>query len=336
MSLNLLIVGLGSVGCRHAQNFLDLGYSVLGVDPSNDKRSYALKKGWVKDAFPTIEGSLDLVADTLAGAVICSPTYFHPSQIVKCAELGLPVLSEKPIGASLEDVSEISSNGAIDLDRILVGYTWRWWPALIKLKKVIDSGCIGKVHFAQFLISAHLADWHPWEDYREFFMSSKALGGGALLDESHWIDQMIWFFGEPESVFGRSEKVSDLEITSDDAVDALITYAHGPTVSLHLDIYGRPHQKTIQMIGSEGAVYWSEAKNQLCVTRVNQLEEIFDFSEERNHMFIGVARDFDRLIKGESIDSCSWNDGVRVLRVVEAIRESTQMNTPVSLRRIDI
>jgi predicted dehydrogenase len=41
-------------------------------------------------------------------------------------------------------------------------------------------------------MSAHLADWHPWERYQDFFMAQAALGGGALLDESHFLDLMLW------------------------------------------------------------------------------------------------------------------------------------------------
>ena len=73
-------------------------------------------------------------------------------------------------------------------------------------------------------MSAHLADWHPWEQYQDFFMAKKNLGGGALLDESHWIDLMVWFFGLPQSIIGKVEKISDLDIETDDNVDFLSLY----------------------------------------------------------------------------------------------------------------
>ncbi len=65
-------------------------------------------------------------------------------------------------------------------------------------------------------------------------MSSSELGGGALLDESHWLDQMIWLFGMPDRVFGTVAKISDLEITSDDSVDLLCFYRNGMNVSIHM------------------------------------------------------------------------------------------------------
>jgi predicted dehydrogenase len=105
-------------------------------------------------------------------------------------------------------------------------------------------------------MAAHLADWHPWERYQDFFMASKTLGGGAILDESHWLDLMLWFFGMPEKLFAKVEKVSDLEIDSDDNVDMLVFYESGMRVSLHLDLYARPHEKSIQFAGENGTLIW--------------------------------------------------------------------------------
>ena len=63
-------------------------------------------------------------------------------------------------------------------------------------------------------------------------MARREMGGGALLDESHWIDLMLWLFGMPSRVSGRIEKISDLEIDSDDNVDLLFAYDAGPRVSI--------------------------------------------------------------------------------------------------------
>ena len=61
-------------------------------------------------------------------------------------------------------------------------------------------------------------------------MARRELGGGALLDESHWIDLMLWLFGMPASVSGRIDKISELEIDSDDNVDLLFAYNNGPRI----------------------------------------------------------------------------------------------------------
>ncbi len=91
--------------------------------------------------------------------------------------------------ASGERLAQVAARASVP---VLMGYTWRWWPPLIDVRRQLADGAIGTVRHVQFHMSAHLADWHPWERYQDFFMARRELGGGALLDESHWIDLMLW------------------------------------------------------------------------------------------------------------------------------------------------
>ena len=87
-------------------------------------------------------------------------------------------------------------------------------------------------------------------------MASSALGGGALLDESHWIDLMLWFFGRPQKLFSKIDKISSLEIETDDNVDMIAYFKDHLQVNLHLDLYTRPHEKSIQFVGESGTLIW--------------------------------------------------------------------------------
>jgi predicted dehydrogenase len=196
---------------------------------------------------------------------------------------------------------------------------------------MVRENQLGKNYFARFNISAHLADWHPWEDYREFFMSSKELGGGALLDESHWIDQMVWLFGFPKSVSGVVDKLTNLDITSDDFVEFVARYDDNLTVSVHLDIFGRPHEKSMVVIGEKGRISWTEESN--CVSWLDSSGVVQEkkFQEERNAMFVGAAEEFSSLILSKSISTCTLSDGIQVLKIIEAIRQSSELGKIVNI-----
>ena len=45
---------------------------------------------------------------------------------------------------------------------------------------------------------------------------------------------------------------------------------------------------------------------------------------ERNSMFLDEMRHFLRLCKGETLDYCSLNDGIRVQQMVETIKRSNE------------
>ena len=192
---------------------------------------------------------------------------------------------------------------------------------------------VGRVLHVRCVMSAHLADWHPWERYQDFFMSSRDLGGGALLDESHVIDVMLWCFGMPEAVTARVERISALEIDTDDTVDAWLAYASGLRVAIHLDLYGRPHERSITAVGEAGTLQWSYERNALRLGR--GAEPAWDetpYTCERNEMFLGAAREFLELLAGgRRAPSCTAQDGSEVLQVIEAMRESA-----ASGRTIDV
>ena len=68
----------------------------------------------------------------------------------------------------------------------MVGYMLRLHPLLIRAKEIIEKEeILGRVLSVRSECGFYLPFWHPWEDYRDFYMSWKTGGGGALLDISH-------------------------------------------------------------------------------------------------------------------------------------------------------
>src|SRR4029079_15908942 len=223
MSPHILIVGSGSVGRRHARNLSALGCCISCVDPRQDRRDELARETPVIKAHATMDEALN--GARIDGVVVGSPTAFHVEQSTAALRAGLPVLLEKPAASGLSEaealgrtVAEVSGGSA---GHLLMGYTWRWWSPLSRVRELLAQGAIGRLLHVQFQISAHLADWHPWERYQDFFMARRALRGGALLDESHLIDLMLWLVGKPDWVMGGVDHISGLEIETDDNVDVL-------------------------------------------------------------------------------------------------------------------
>ena len=317
---HILIVGAGSVGLRHGRNLTALGCTVSGMDPKPDRRA-AFAGEFGGNTFEDLDSALG--AGGLDGVAVCSPTRFHVEQCLPALENGLPVLLEKPVAKTLDEAEVLAKAMERTGTPLLLGYTWRWWPPLAKVRALLAENAVGAIRYVDFTMSAHLEDWHPGEPLAEFFMSSAELGGGALLDESHWVDLMLWFFGMPETLSARVEKISDLEITSDDNVDMMIGFANGLRANVHLDLYGRPHRKSIRFIGEGGTILWSETPNQIAVCTEageNWREERFDC--ERNDMFLGVAREYLAVLGGAPVRTCSIEDGLSVMTMLEAARQS--------------
>lgn len=328
---SILIVGSGSVGKRHAENFTTLGCSISCCDPREDRRQEltALFEEEVK-TYSDINIALD--TQQFDGVAICSPTSFHIDQALAAINVKTPVLMEKPLAMTLAEGQKLAAEAGKVNVPVLMGYTWRWWEPLREVRKQLNEGVIGSVRHVQFHMSAHLADWHPWEEYQDFFMSKKNFGGGALLDESHWIDLMIWFFGMPESLVGKVEKISDLEIETDDNVDILANYPDNKRVYVHLDLYGRPHERFIRFVGEKGTLFWSSDPNEIKITTgIDNDTFIKSFNYERNDMFLAVAKEFVEILSGKSEMSCCLEDGIKAMKVIEAVRESSKREQSVRI-----
>lgn len=327
---HILIVGSGSVGKRHARNLRTLGCDVSCMDPRADRLDELAAEGPVRGKFTTLEQALS--AGGLQGVVIGSPPSVHVEQTKAALAAGLPVLLEKPVSPRLADALDLRGAAQSAKAPLLLGYTWRWWPPLDRVRTLLSEEVVGPLRHVRFVMSAHLADWHPWERYQDFFMASTAQGGGALLDESHWVDLACWMFGMPRSVLARVDRLSDLEIETDDCVDMMLEYPGRLRISLHLDLFGRPHEKSITFVGEKGSMVWSADPNRITIgSSAAGWERVEDFTCERNDMFVAVARDFLDMLSGAKPQRCTLEDGIRVLTVLEAARQSSSEGRVIRL-----
>jgi predicted dehydrogenase len=330
---HILIVGAGSAGKRHLTNLHDLGVPQFSaVDPRADRREELSAQSTVLGAYESVTAALD--AAHFDAAIIASPPRFHVEQAQQLLKKHIPVFMEKPLCIGLQEALTLQQTAKSSGTAFLMGYTYRWWPPLQQFRARLDE--IGPIRHAKFVMSAHLADWHPWESYQDFFMASKELGGGALLDESHFLDLMYWFFGTPSALFGDATKLSNLDIDSDDNVDIIGFYDDGMRVSIHLDLYGRPHTKLISVTGENGTLEWSFDPN--CIRFSNDMSPDWQetsFSYERNEMFVQASKSFLNMLGGTETAPCSLDDGIAVMRMIEAVRQSTAEGRKISLPKGD-
>ncbi len=333
-SPHILVVGYGSAGRRHARNLARRGANISVVDTRPD-RLVPLEGLTVHASHATVEAAM--AAGRFDGAVIATPTAFHAAQAEALIAAGCRILLEKPVALDVAAAQHLAHAEAKSGLPILLGYTWRWWTALRELRARLQAGLIGRPLRAELVMASHLEDWHPGEPLSDFFMSQAALGGGALLDESHWIDQMLWMFGEPAAIAAHVERVSTLPIDTDDHVELQAFYEGGLRVRVHLDLYTRPTERSIAIFGERGALKWSFESN--IIAQCHGAEQVWQetkFTGERNDMFDAVAAEFLQLCSGRATPSCSLADGVTVLRVVDAARESQRQNGakfPLALAR---
>ncbi len=327
-----LIVGLGSIGRRHGRVLKAAGIEdIAGVDLREDRRAQAQAELGLK----TLSGDLkETLAKRRYDAVyVTTPTAFHTPVAIAAAEAGSHILIEKPVASDQTDLDKLAKIVEAKKVACYVAYCYRFVPSVERVKQIVDSGQLGRIHSARLEISTYLPDWHPWEDYRSFYMAKQNEGGGALLDESHGIDLLRWLFGDIASVFAQVEKISDLEISSDDIAVLLMRFKSGMMCEAHFDLLGRKPRVNMELIGSKATLLWDRIDPEVRIydpVRRGWTIETFppdDFVTSYDRQ----AAHFIECVGGKATPRISLDDGRKTLDVILAAQKSGASGTLVKL-----
>ena len=110
---------------------------------------------------------------------------------------------------------------------------------------------------------SYFPDWHPWEKYWTYYMAKKSQGGGALMDESHGIDLIRYFFGEPKEIFAMVDKISNLKMSSDDNAFLMLRMKNNMLINLGFDLISKPTECKINVRGSNGSLIWDRDEHKI-------------------------------------------------------------------------
>jgi len=256
-------------------------------------------------------------------AILATPPGFRPIHFEYAIQQGKHVFMEKPVSHSPDGVPEL-----VDLleQRGLVGMTafcMRFFKPLRKAKELLDAGRIGRLVTARSFTGAYLPDWHPWEDYRTFYMSKKDQGGGVLLDECHAFDWMQWLCGPITGVCAVAGTFSDLEVDSDDVCEVVARFGDRAVGSIHLDMVDRSIRTQVELIGTTGTVLvdlrehtvraWEpEARRWETFTSERSYDQMY--VEELDHFFDCVDRGTKPVV--------DLREGYQIQRVIDACARS--------------
>ena len=225
--MKIAVIGTGSIGKRHLKTLS----AIKSSEKIDEIRCYDKSPERVNEAIQKIENVTP--CKKLAEAVndvdivfLCVPTSLHYAVWSDIKQIGdFHYFIEKPLSHSYENCDEMIFHHNRSGKHAMVGYMLRLHPLLLRAREIIQNKTIlGRMLSVRSECGFYLPFWHPWEDYRDFYMSWKTGGGGALLDISHEIDYLMWLFGDISHVQGYSLTISDLEITSDDYVSSIFEF----------------------------------------------------------------------------------------------------------------
>lgn len=324
--MKIAVIGTGSSGKRHLGNLITAGVlpsDILVVDTRSDRIHECRTRFGISESFDSIEPLLDRGID---GACICSPTALHLDQAIKLASKGTHLMIEKPLAHNLDGADQLKHLIDEKGIKVLIAYPFRFSEHGRKLKELIDSSIVGKPLYVRGEFSEYLPDWHPWEDYRTFYMAKTALGGGSLLDQSHIMDMAHYCLGTITQVFGFNGRISDLEVETDDLAEMQVRFESGVIGTIHQDMFGRKHTKLMEIKCTEGNIFWDVYDLSVSVFDRNaNRTETYHFAKDHQIMFLNEIRHFLDLCNGVAEKPvCTLEDGIHGMQIIDAVRRSQQ------------
>jgi len=186
----------------------------------------------------------EMLSDTsIQLMVVATPNDSHFSYTKAALEAGRDVVVDKPLTPTLAEAEELVQL-AEERGRLISVYQDRRYDgAFLTVKKLVESGSLGKVaeyaaRFDRFRLDAKPGAWREVADFP---------AAGVLWDLGpHLIDGALVLFGEPQSIYTAALKQRQTS-TVDDAFDVIlqyprlratlqariIAYAPGPHLLLH-------------------------------------------------------------------------------------------------------
>jgi predicted dehydrogenase len=192
-SLRIGIVGCGGIARAHLAGYQSTGRAQV-VSVYDVSRQAAGK--FAGECGAHVVGSLAEMAKSDIDAVsICTPPAFHLEACKPFLRAGIPVLCEKPLEANLKAATKLLEAVNSSKTLFMTAYCHRFHPAIIELRKLIDSGTLGKPVYFRNIFGGFL----PLKGNHR---ANPALsGGGCVIDNcSHAVDLFRFLVGEATDV----------------------------------------------------------------------------------------------------------------------------------------
>lgn len=330
----LLIVGLGSIGQRHARIARRLFPTAMIAGLRHRHSDDATPDG-IDDVFSTVG---DAIAFAPQAAVIASPASAHLLLATQLADAGIPMLIEKPIAASAAGV-----HGVLDACRargipLLTGYNLRFLPSLAYFRSRVLDGVAGTVLSVRAEVGQYLPDWRPETDYRRAVSARAELGGGVLLELSHEFDYLRWIFGDASWVSAVTARTSTLDIDVEDTAFVTIGFqdpaaSGGVLASVALDFVRRDTTRMCTVIGSETSLRWNGIRQTVerFAAGTGTWEEEFAAPVDRDSTYEAEWRQFADCVLHGAVPLVDGRDGLAAVAMADAARESAASQRRVSV-----
>ena len=288
----------------------------------------------------------------LQALAVAAPDDLHAPITLAALEAGLHVLCEKPMALTAADAKAMVEKALQAGVKHMICHSSRWVPANVYVKQLLEEGYIGRCYQVDI---REVGDYGS--DYMWRFDRQHALGILGDLG-SHMIDLGLWYVGDIAQVAGTLSTFVDRRspdglhaATANDSASLLLRFKNGAQGMIQVGAVNQvgalAHQTTIVLAGSEGtmelryhifggvvelrAIRKGEKEFQTLEVPPELLATAYQNPALGPVNVSSAARAFVDSVTFDRVEHPTFEDGYKIQQVIEAVLESDQKGTWVSI-----
>lgn len=249
--MKIAIIGLGSIGMRHAMNLKALEHNDLFGCDTNVERCIRATKELGIDCCTDVA---DVWAYRPDVVFICTPPESHVHLAYAAATTGAAIFVEKPLSSDFYGVNLLTGT----LERLclvnMVACNLRFHPGTQQIQKWLEENAIGEVLSATFYAGSYLPSWHPDEDYKKGYVART----GVILDVgSHEVDLATWLLGDAKLKAAVRRTATSIGLECDGLAEMILEHDSDVVSTIHVNFVQRQSERWIRIMGTEGQIFFN-------------------------------------------------------------------------------
>ena len=274
--MKVLVVGYGSMGRRRIRLYrqLDGDAQFICVD-SNPERIKQIRN----DGHTAYSGLSEAVREKPDLAFVSTSPLSHSAIIPVLLRNKIDTFTE--INLSSENYDEMSRLAEESGTKLFLSSTMLYKKQIQKIKEIVQEQNQPLTYI--YHIGQYLPDWHPWESYKDFFVSRKESNGCREI----YAIQLPWIvdtFGDVERLSAVSHRTTRLDIDYDDSFITTLEHKNGNKGVFVVDVASRVATTYLEVIGENTHITWDGANDGLKVyNTIERKTETFTAYENEVH-----------------------------------------------------
>ncbi len=253
-------------------------------------------------------------------AIIATPNGLHEEHALKALRAGKHVLVEKPMALTSYGARKMIDEAERQDKQLFCVMQNRYSPVVIWLKDILSKAILGKVCIVQ--VNCY---WNRDERYYTpgNWHGTQELDGGVLFTQfSHFVDLVLWLFGDISNVSGRFANFAHQHLTEfEDSGLVQFDFLNGGgfgSFNYSTACYNNNIESSITIIGEKGTVKLDgQYMDRIVVCQVKDYDmPVLPYNTTPGHF--QVLEDVVRVLKGGSSDS-NTVDALKVIKLIEDI-----------------